>query len=66
MDDRLFTLPLELIQEYQTNDPFKIAKRMTVYQKKSIRISVRFIDTVKQKGFCTNILNNYYIFITRI
>ena len=65
MDNRLFTAPLELIREYGTNDPFTLAASITRWNGKSIRINVRYFDAKRQKGFCTNILNNYYIFINR-
>ncbi len=65
MDNRLFTAPLELIREYGTNDPFILADSITKWNGKAIRIQVRYFDAKRQKGFCTNILNNYYIFINR-
>jgi len=58
MDNRLFTVPKDLILKYGTNDPFVIAGNMK-------NVEVRFFDAQKQKGFCTNILNNYFIFINR-
>ena len=65
MDNRLFTAPLELIREYGTNDPFILAGHITRWNGKAIRIQVRYFDAKRQKGFCTNILNNYYIFINQ-
>ena len=58
MDNRLFTVPKDLVLKYGTNDPFVIAGNMK-------NVEVRFFDAQKQKGFCTNILNNYFIFINR-
>ena len=55
MDDRLFKVPENLIVEFETRDPFQIA-RLKGY-------AVRFLDLKRQKGFCTNIYNNYFIFI---
>ncbi|MBR5046639.1 MAG: ImmA/IrrE family metallo-endopeptidase [Eubacterium sp.] len=55
MDERILSLPKALIAEHGTRDPFKLADRLG--------ISVRYINTKRQKGFCTNILNNYYIHI---
>ena len=48
-------MPDELIIEYNTRDPFQIARFMGY--------AVRFKAFKRQKGFCTNILNNYFIFI---
>ena len=55
MDSRLFSLPRSLVTTHETRDPFRLAETLGFY--------VRFINTKKQKGFCTNILNNYFIFI---
>lgn len=55
MDDRLFKVPENLIVEFETRDPFQIA-RLKGY-------AVKFLDLKRQKGFCTNIYNNYFIFI---
>ncbi len=55
MDDRLYSIPLRLVSECSTRNPFQIA-RLRGY-------SVRFLDLKKQKGFCTNIYNNFFIFI---
>ena len=55
MDSRLFSLPRSLVTTHETRDPFRLAETLGFY--------VRFIDAKKQKGFCTNILNNYFIFI---
>ena len=55
MDDRLFTLPEKLIAGYRTRDPFQIARAKG--------FSVKFLDMKKQKGFCMNIYNNFFIFI---
>ena len=63
MDDRLFTVPMWLIEECQTNDPFKIVQRLSKYCGKEIRIKIKYFTANRQKGFCTNILNNYYICI---
>ena len=58
MDNRLFTLPLALIREHGTNDPFRIAAcRKNTH--------VMEMDGKRQKGFCTRILNNDFIFINR-
>ena len=65
MNERFFSLPQELIQEYGTNDPFSIAEELKKYNGRPIRIAVRYFDAKKQKGFCTNILNNYFIFINQ-
>ncbi|MBQ9064752.1 MAG: ImmA/IrrE family metallo-endopeptidase [Blautia sp.] len=56
MKEELFTLPPELISRYGTNDPFRIAGCMK-------NVHLKYFDAHSQKGFCTNILNNYYIFI---
>ena len=55
MDSRVFSLPRDLILAHSTRDPFRLAERLGFY--------VRFISTKKQKGFCINILNNYFIYI---
>ena len=55
MDSRVFSIPRRLIIEHNTRNPFRIAE--------SLNIFVRFINTKKQKGFCTNILNNYFLYI---
>lgn len=55
MDHRIFSLPGALIAEHGTRDPFKLADQLG--------ICVRYIHMKRQKGFCTNILNNYYIHI---
>lgn len=55
MDSRLFSLPRALVSAHGTRDPFRLAETLGFF--------VRFINTQKQKGFCTNILNNYFIFI---
>lgn len=55
MDYRVFSLPEQLIREHGTRDPFTLAERL--------RIRVRYVSTDPQKGFCTNILNNFFIFI---
>ncbi len=55
MEDRLFTVPDSLVMEFTTRDPFQIA-HLKGY-------AVKFLDLKKQKGFCTNIYNNYFIFI---
>ena len=65
MDSRLFTVPLDLIREFGTSDPFVIARRLRKFNGRPIRIETRLIDTKKQKGFCTNILNNYFIFVNQ-
>lgn len=57
MDNRLFTLPDSLVREYATRDPFLIAR--------SRGYTVRYLDLKKQKGFCTNIYNNFFIFISQ-
>ena len=55
MDNRAFSLPGILIAEHGTRDPFKLAEQLGV--------CVRHIHMKRQKGFCTNVLNNYYIHI---
>ena len=55
MNDRLSTDPESLIIKYGTRDPFRIACLMGH--------SVKFLKLKRQKGYCTNILNNYFIFI---
>ncbi len=57
MDNRLFTVPDSLVREYSTRDPFLIARQKGY--------SVRYLDLKKQKGFCTNIYNNFFIFINQ-
>ncbi len=57
MDNRLFTLPSSLVREYATRDPFLIARHKGY--------TVRYLDLKKQKGFCTNIYNNFFIFINQ-
>lgn len=65
MNERLFSLPLELIQEFGTNDPFRIAAGLRRFNGRPISIDVRYFGGKKQKGFCTNILNHFYIFINQ-
>ncbi|MCR5609417.1 MAG: ImmA/IrrE family metallo-endopeptidase [Lachnospiraceae bacterium] len=55
MDDRLFSIPEKLISQYNTRDPFIISHEKG--------FTVKYLDLKKQKGFCTNIYNNYFIFI---
>lgn len=55
MDSRVFSLPRDLILAHGTRDPFRLAR--------SLGYHVRYISTKRQKGFCTNILNNYFIYI---
>lgn len=55
MDNKLFSLPRSLAAAHGTRDPFHLAENLGFH--------VRFINTKKQKGFCTNILNNYFIYI---
>ncbi len=55
MDDRSFAVPCALAAEYATRDPFQIAAHRGY--------TVRYLDLKKQKGFCTNIYNNFFIFI---
>lgn len=55
MDEILFSLPRQLIIEHGTCDPFTLAERLNIY--------VRFFTAKKQKGFCTNILKNFFIYI---
>ena len=55
MDSRVFSLPRDLILTHNTRNPFRLAESLGCY--------VRYISTKKQKGFCTNILNNYFIYI---
>ena len=57
MDNRILTVPERLIKKYGTNDPFKIARMLS--------IKIIFIDTKKQKGFCKVLLNNLFIFINK-
>ena len=56
MDDRLIKEPEKLIIECGTRDPFQIA-RLKGH-------TVRFLNLKRQKGYCTNILNNYFIFLS--
>lgn len=65
MNSRLFTVPVELIKEFGTNDPFVIAQGLRKFNGKPIRIETSFVATKKQKGFCTRILNNYFIFVSQ-
>ena len=55
MDSRVFSLPRDLILTHNTRDPFRLAGKLGY--------NVRYINTKKQKGFCINILNNYFIYI---
>ena len=55
MNDRLVLEPANLIIENGTRDPFQIA-HLRGY-------AVKFLELKRQKGYCTNILNNYFIFI---
>lgn len=57
MNDRTLTVPNRLIQVHNTRDPFQLA-RLLGY-------AVKFLDLKNQKGFCTNIYNNFFIFINR-
>ena len=57
MNEKLFTLPKKLAEKYRTRYPFALAGLLGY--------SVRFLDTKVQKGFCANILNNYFIFINQ-
>ena len=56
MDNRILKIPGRLIRKYSTRDPFTIAGMLG--------ITVRFIDTKKQKGYCKILLNNSFIFIS--
>ena len=49
MDGRFFSLPLELIQEFGTNDPFTIAEGLKKYNGKPVSIAVRYFNAKKQK-----------------
>ncbi|MBR4444972.1 MAG: ImmA/IrrE family metallo-endopeptidase [Solobacterium sp.] len=50
-------LPNALVRRYGTRDPFQIARMCG--------ISVRYVNTKKQKGFCKIILNNPFIFLSQ-
>lgn len=50
-------LPGSLIRKFRTRDPFQIASKLN--------ITVKYISTKKQKGFCKIILNRKFIFINR-
>ncbi len=55
MDKRSFSLPGDLAARHGTRDPFRLAEALNVH--------VRFLPMKKQKGFCTNVLHNYFIYI---
>lgn len=55
-NDIFLAKALDLIKEYGTSDPFRIANGIK-------NVYVREFDAHKQKGFCVDILNNYYIYI---
>ena len=57
MNNRSPSFPDSLVRKYGTRDPFQIARMAG--------ITVKFINTKKQKGFCRIILNNAFIFISR-
>ena len=57
MKRRYTSLPQSLVRKYRTRDPFQIAS--------GLGISVRYINTKQQKGFCKIILNRKFIFINR-
>lgn len=57
MDKKALALPASLVKKFQTRDPFRIAAHLN--------ISVNYINTKKQKGFCRIILNRKFIFISR-
>ncbi len=57
MDRKAFDIPQALIRKYGTRDPFRIAGMLG--------ISVKFISTKRQKGFCRVVLKNPFIFINR-
>lgn len=55
-DDIFLARARDLIREYGTNDPFLIAGGIK-------NVYVKEFYPRKQKGFCVDILNNYYIYI---
>ncbi len=57
MDKKTPSPAAHLIAEYQTRDPFQLAR--------ALGFSVKYIDTRKQKGFCKILLNNGFIFISQ-
>ena len=57
MNKRSAAFPDSLVRKYGTRDPFQIARMAG--------ITVKFINTNRQKGFCRIILNNAFIFLSR-
>ncbi|MBR2759830.1 MAG: ImmA/IrrE family metallo-endopeptidase [Solobacterium sp.] len=57
MNEDCARIPRELVREYGTRDPFKIAGLLD--------ISVKYINTRRQKGFCRIIDGCPFIFINR-
>ena len=57
MDHRINEIPDMLVEKYETRDPFMLAQLLGCI--------VQFINTKHQKGFCTIILNNKFIFINQ-
>lgn len=56
MNDRLYTIPAALAARHGTRDPFRIAR--------DLGHTVKFLDLKRQKGFCADIYNNCFIFIS--
>lgn len=57
MNKDVHDLPAALVRKYDTRDPFRIAGMLGV--------TVKYINTRRQKGFCRVILGNMFIFINR-
>ena len=57
MNEACVTIPAELVKKYGTRDPFRIAGFLD--------ISVKYINTRRQKGFCRVIAGCPFIFINR-
>ena len=55
MGDKVRIISKRLIKRFQTRDPFVIAKELG--------IRIIYVEMKTQKGFCRNILRNFFIFI---
>ena len=55
MNNRFFVRSEKLIRKYGTRDPFQIAE--------ALGYRIRYIDTRRQKGFCVEMMKQYFIFI---